>query len=232
LSGPAKVLLARAQGLGVILDGAVAGQLVALLDRIAVQPQNLSAIDDVDAGVDRHLADSLSGLVLAEVVEAEALCDIGSGAGFPGLVLAMFRPECAVTLVESEGRKADWLAREAGRLPNVRVVGERTETLANSEREAWPVVTARAVAPFASVVELAAPLVAVGGSLVVWRGGDATDDARARSAAAALGFGQHRTHAVQPFPGARRVLHVFTKTAPTERRFPRRPGRATKRPIV
>lgn len=232
MSGPVDLLIQRLAGMGLELDRPLAAQLVALLDRMGAEPQNLSAIGDVLEGVDRHLADSLSGLAIPELAQAPAIADIGSGAGFPGLVLAMFRPECAVTLVESERRKAEWLTREAASLPNVRVVGERTETLARREREGWPVVTARAVAPFPAVVELAAPLVAPGGCLVVWRGDDATDDDRARTAASLLGFGDVRSVPVTPFPDARRALHVFTKTAPTDPRYPRRAGRATARPIA
>jgi 16S rRNA (guanine527-N7)-methyltransferase len=232
MSGPADLLIQRLAGMDIALGRPLAAQLVALLDRMGAEQQNLSAIDDVLEGVDRHLADSLSGLAVPEVARAAAIADIGSGAGFPGLALAMFRPECAVTLVESERRKTEWLTREAASLPNVRVVGERTETLARREREGWPVVTARAVAPFPAVVELAGPLVSVGGCLVVWRGDDARDDVRAEAAASLLGFGDHRAIAVSPFPDARRALHVFTKTAPTDPRYPRRAGRATARPIA
>ncbi len=199
---------------------------------MAREPQNLSSIDDPNAGVDRHLADSLSGLCVEELRSVPALADIGSGGGFPGLVLAMFRPECAVTLVESERRKADWLTREAAPLPNVRVVAERTETLAMNERESWPAVTARAVAPYPAVVELAAPLIAVGGSLVVWRGDRNDDDFAGCRAAETVGLVRDRVVPVEPFPGARRTLHVFHKETATPERFPRRPGRATKRPLA
>ncbi len=222
----------RAVALGVELDPAVAEALIGLLERLAAEPQNLSSIDDPHEAVDRHLADSLSGLCVDELRSATELADIGSGGGFPGLVLAMFRPECAVTLVESERRKADWLAREAARLPNVRVVAERTETLATNERESWPAVTARAVAPFAAVVELAAPLISVGGSLVVWRGDRDDDDVAGCRAAEIVGLARDRVIPVEPFPGARRTLHVFHKEAATPERFPRRPGRATKRPLA
>jgi 16S rRNA (guanine527-N7)-methyltransferase len=231
--GPAEALIARCAEMGVPLPGGAAGALVALLDRIAVEPQNLTAIDDVTAGVDRHLADSLAGLALPVLRAAPAVLDLGSGAGFPGLALAAARPELAVTAVESEGRKAGWLARASAQFPNVRVVAERSETLALRERERWPAVTARAVAPLPAVLELAAPLLSVGGTLVVWRAGRAPQEEEAAGrAAAVLGLEPGPVTAVRPFPGARRHLHEFVKHAPTPARFPRRPGRASSRPLA
>ena len=219
--------------MGVTLEPSTAGELVAFLDRMALEPQNLTAVDGILAGVDRHLADSLSALRLACVAEAPDLVDLGSGGGFPGVPLAIRRPECAVTLVDSEGRKADWLARAAADLPNVRVVGERTELLAGRERERWTLATARALAPLPTLVELAAPLVAVGGTLVAWRGPrDRDEEARAAAACAALGFEPEAVTAVEPFAGAERHLHEYRKVASTPERFPRRPGRATKRPLA
>jgi 16S rRNA (guanine527-N7)-methyltransferase len=232
--GPAERLVARAAGLGVALDPGVAAALVALLDRIAVQPQNLTAIEGVDEGVDRHLADSLVGLTVPEIASAETIVDIGSGAGFPGLVLAAVRPDAAVTLVESERRKAGWLRTASADSPNVRVVADRSEHLARSERERFAVATARALGPLPTVLELAAPLVAPGGAVVAWRGDDPDPehDRRAASAARELGLEPRPPVAVTPFPGARRRLQVFAKTAPTPSRYPRRAGRAAARPIA
>jgi 16S rRNA (guanine527-N7)-methyltransferase len=219
--------------MGVAVAPAAAGTLVALLDAIAVEPQNLTAIDEVEAGVERHLADSLAALTLPALREAPAALDLGSGAGFPGLALAAARPDLAVTLVESEGRKAEWLARASARFPNVRVVGERSETLALRERDRWPAVTARAVGPLPVVLELAAPLLAPEGTLVAWRAArSAEDEAAAAGAAAALGLEVGPVTPVRPFAGARRHLHQFVKRAPTPGRFPRRPGRAAARPLA
>jgi 16S rRNA (guanine(527)-N(7))-methyltransferase RsmG len=161
--------VAGAAALGVDLAPATAGALISLLDRIELEPQNLTSITGITEGVERHLLDSLAGLVVPAVRSAGAILDLGSGAGFPGIPLAMARPEVAVTLVESERSKAGWLARASVSCPNVCVVAERSEDLARRARERWPVVTARAVAPLPVTLELAAPLVAVGGEVVVWR---------------------------------------------------------------
>lgn len=229
--GPAARLLAAAGTLGVPLEPAMAGALVALFDRMALEPQNLTAIEDVDDAVDRHLADSLAGLVVPEV--EGPLVDLGSGGGFPGLVLAMLRPEMSVTLVESERRKAEWLVAASAGLPNVRVVADRSEHLAKHEREAYATVTARAVAPLVPVLELAAPFVAPGGHAVLWSTPvDAQDEDRAARAAAILGLEPLPARPVRPFPDAERVLRVFRRIAPTPSKYPRRPGRAAARPIA
>jgi len=215
-------------GLDVSLDQA--GQLVALVDRVLLEPQNLTAIDDIFEAVDRHLADSVAGLTRPELA-GPTLADLGSGGGFPGLVIAMLRPEISVTLLESERRKAEWLARASADLRNVRVVADRSESFARRERETCSTVTARAVAPMVATIELAAPLVAVGGHLVLWAS-EAADDADAAAAAELVGLSAPVSHHVEPFPGARRRILTFRKDLPTPPRFPRRPGRATSRPLI
>ena len=231
--GPVATLLARCEGMAVPLEVPVAARLVALLDLLALEEQNLTTIEGVAEGVDRHLADSLAALALPSVREAGEALDLGSGAGFPGLALAAARPELRTTLVESERRKAEWLVRASAPFPNVRVVAERSEDLARASRERWPLVTARALGPLPVVLELAAPLLAVGGTLVAWRGTRAPEEeAAAARAAALLGLEPGPVVAARPFPGAARHLHEFRKRAPTPARFPRRPGRAAKRPLA
>lgn len=231
--GPAQRLAARARSLGIELGTDAAARMVALLDRMALEPQNLTAISGIDEGIDRHLADSLVGLALPEVATARAAVDIGSGAGFPGLALAIARPDLHVTLVESERRKAEWLRRASADLPNVRVVPDRSEHLAARERESVPLAVMRALGPLPVALELAAPLVEVGGAVVAWRGddGDPALEAAARRAAAELALEPRDPVAVTPFPGARRRLHAFLKTGPTPARYPRRAGRAATRPL-
>lgn len=231
MTSPARRLVDACARMGVPLELAAAARLVTLLDRIALEPQNLTAIDVHDGGLDRHLADSLSGLVLSSLREADTLVDLGSGGGFPGIPLAMARPECAVTLVESERRKADWLARASIELPNVQVLPERAESL-QGQHEHWAAATARALGPLATTVELAAPLVAPGGTLVVWRAGrNRHEEAAAARACDQLGLAPGPVTPVSPFAGVERHLHEFRKISATPRRFPRRPGRAAKRPL-
>jgi 16S rRNA (guanine527-N7)-methyltransferase len=217
--------------MGVDLSEAQAGELVAIFDRLLLEPQNLTAIEDVAGAVDRHLADSLAGLTCPQV-SGPVLADLGSGGGFPGLVIAVVRPEVSVVLVESERRKSEWLTRASADLPNVRVVADRSEALAARERESFATVTARAVAPLVPTMELAAPLVALGGHLVAWTTDVSSRDAGVAEAATLLGFDAPTVHRVQPFPDARRAIVTLRKSAPTPPRFPRRAGRASSRPLV
>jgi 16S rRNA (guanine527-N7)-methyltransferase len=180
-----------------------------------------------------HIADSLVGLEVPAVKEAARIVDLGSGAGLPGLVLAIARPEAEVVLVESVGKKCAWLERTVSALglQNVRVVCARAEEL---EELPFDVVTARALASLPVLCEYAAPLLREGGSLVAWKGAvDAREDADGLHAANVLGLEREEVRAVEPYPGSqRRTLHVFRKVSPTPEGYPRRPGMAAKRPLI
>ena len=180
-----------------------------------------------------HIADSLVGLEVDAVREAGRIVDLGSGAGPPGLVLAIARPEAEVVLVESVGKKCSWLERtveELG-LENVRVACARVEEL---DEEPFDVVTARALAALPVLCEYAAPLLREGASLVAWKGAvDAQEDTDGLHAAEVLGLERVEVLAVHPYEGSeRRTLHVFRKVAPTPAGYPRRPGMAAKRPLT
>ena len=112
------------------------------------------------------------------------------------------------------------------------VVNDRVES--GSPRESFDVVTARAVASLAVLVEYAAPLLADGGQLVAWKGArDPAEELGGEEAGRIVGLSLDRVEAVEPFPGAHsRHLHFYVKTAPTPDRFPRRPGMARKRPLA
>ena len=132
---------------------------------------------DPDAAVDVHVADSLTAL--PQLDSATAVADIGSGAGFPGLVIAIARPDLAVDLIESVSRKCDFMRSAAADLglQNARVVHSRAEDWAGQEgRERYDAVLARAVAPLASLVEYAAPLLTAGGRLIAWKGEPEEDE--------------------------------------------------------
>jgi 16S rRNA (guanine527-N7)-methyltransferase len=208
--------------------GSFEGLVAALAD-----PAAPTSVHDPAAVRDVHVADSLAGLDVAAVREARRIADLGSGAGLPGLVLAIERPEAEVVLVESVGKKCVWLERtaEALGLGNVRVACARAEEL---QEEPFDVVTARALAALPVLVEYAAPLLREGGSLVAWKGAVSDEeDADGLHAAEVLGLERAEVRAVEPYAGSeRRTLHVFRKVAPTPAGYPRRPGMAAKRPLT
>lgn len=205
-------------------------QLEALLAVLTDDPLAPTTIDAAHA-VDDHLADSLVALELEEVRAAAAIADLGSGAGLPGLPLAIARPDSAVYLVESSSRKCEFLRRavRACDLSSVEVVHARIEEWTASA----DLVTARALAPLEVVIEYAAPLLRIGGTLVAWRGQrDPEGEAAAEKAAEIVGMTDREIRAVHPYPRARnRHLHLMSKVMETPSRFPRRPGIARKRPL-
>jgi 16S rRNA (guanine527-N7)-methyltransferase len=191
-------------------------------------------VTDPREAVDVHVADSLVGLEVEDVRRAEVLADLGAGAGFPGLVLAAALPAARVVLVESVGRKAEFLRRAASALGL-----ERAEVVALRAEEwraglgACDVVCARALARMDVLAEYAAPLLREGGALVAWKGRrDAEEERGGAAAAARLGLAVEEVREVHPWPEAQaRHLHVLRKVAPTPPGFPRRPGMARKRPL-
>ncbi|MBA3421955.1 MAG: 16S rRNA (guanine(527)-N(7))-methyltransferase RsmG [Thermoleophilaceae bacterium] len=191
---------------------------------------------DPDQAIERHVADSLSALELAFLSGAETIADVGAGAGFPGLPLAIALPQARIDLLESVRRKCAVIERlaAASGTDNARAVPARAEDWAREGgAEAYDVVTARAVAPLPVLCEYAAPLLAREGVLVCWKGVRNRDEERAgRVAAAELGLRAGEVRPVEPFRGARnRHLHTFLKVEPAPARFPRRAGVAAKRPL-
>lgn len=193
-----------------------------------------TTVRDPAQAVDVHLADSLVALELDVVRASRMLTDIGAGAGFPGLALAVALPGSKIVLLESQARKCAFIERvlEAAQVENARVVCTRSEEwqegLGGSD-----VVTARALAAQPVVLEYAAPLLRLGGALIDWRGQrDAAEEAAAALAADELGLALAEIRHVEPYEGARNHhLHVYEKVRETPARYPRRAGMARKRPL-
>lgn len=216
------------------LPAATCAQLAALLRALVADPHAPTTVREPELAVEVHIADSLVALELGAVRDATRIADLGAGAGFPGLPLAVALPHAEVALVESVARKCAFVraAAEAAGIANVEVVAERAE----SWREGLgtrDLVTARALAPLAVLAEYAAPLLREGGALVAWKGRrDPQEERDAAAAADELGLAVEEVRAVDPYPAAEhRHLHVLRKVAPTPARFPRRPGMARKRPL-
>ena len=208
--------------------------LTRVLDLLARERASVSSIVDERAWL-VHVADSLTGLEIAELREAGRIADIGSGAGFPGLALAVALPQAQVDLVESVGRKCDFMRRaiEEAEIPNARVVNARSEELAAGDgREAYEAVTARAVGRLSTLAELASPLLKDGGVLVAWKGKrDADEEQQLGRAAEKLAMHPERILYVGSSAGSEhRHLHLIRKRGETPAELPRRPGMAKKRP--
>jgi 16S rRNA (guanine527-N7)-methyltransferase len=205
-----------------------------LLRLLTDEPRAPTAIRDERAVLDDHLADSLVALDFAPVRAAREALDLGSGAGLPGLPLAIALPETTFTLLESSSRKCQFLrhAIEVCGIANAAAVHDRAESFA-AGRERYDLVTVRAVASAVVNAEYAAPLLRVGGTLLMWRGRrDPEAESGLARAAVQLGLGELSIEPVEPYPGARnRHLYLLRKQTDTPPRFPRRPGIALKRPL-
>ncbi|MGE5281556.1 MAG: 16S rRNA (guanine(527)-N(7))-methyltransferase RsmG [Chloroflexota bacterium] len=220
---------------GVPLDAAQRAAITLVLELLEGERASVSSVRDPARGWRVHVADSLTGLEIEELREGAKIADIGSGAGFPGLVLAVALPDARVDLVESVGRKCEFIQRaiEAAGIDNARALNERSETLAAADgREAYDVVTARAVGRLSTLAELASPLLREGGVLVAWKGRrDPDEEAQLANAAALLAMRPEQILPVGPYAGSEhRHLHVIRKSGPTPAGLPRRAGMAKKRP--
>lgn len=216
-----------------------AEQLRQLLSSLAQDPHAPTAVRDPDQAVDVHLADSLAALPMLDEALGDGptlVADIGSGAGLPGIPLAVARPAAGFELVEASQRKAEFLTRVVGvlQLPNVAVLRARAEELpGQGRRDAYGAVVARAVAPLATLVEYAGPLLAEGGRLLAWKGARNQDEeAAGRHAASRVGLEPLDVCGVTPYRGSRnRHLHLYQKVRPCPPEFPRRVGVARRKPL-
>jgi 16S rRNA (guanine527-N7)-methyltransferase len=209
-------------------------RLLALLRLVSGDARAPTTVREPGRILEDHLADSLVALDVPASRRARTFVDLGSGAGFPGLPLAVALPDAQAQLIESSARKCEFIQRA------ILATQARNATVVNARVEAWKeglgwadLVTARALAPLDVVAEYAAPLLRIGGTLLAWRGRrDAAAERAGSVAAEQLGLDVGDILPVEPYRGAsHRHLHLLVKTSLTPQRFPRRPGVARKRPL-
>lgn len=210
-----------------------------LLDRYAEilvdynQKVNLTAITTPEGIEDKHFADSL--LFAAQPEVQGSLVDVGTGAGFPGVVAKIYKPELAVTLMEPTGKRVDFLRYLCGELnlSGVEFVKERAEEAARKQwRERFDVASARAVAALPVLCEYCLPLVKKGGCFIAMKGPDAESEVvGAASALQKLGgaYGETRTFTLPD--GSARGLVFCKKISQTSTVYPRNGGKIAKKPL-
>jgi 16S rRNA (guanine527-N7)-methyltransferase len=217
------------------LDRKATAGLRKVLELLAAERASVSSITEPERAWRVHVEDSLTGLEVPELAAAARIADVGSGAGFPGLVLAAALPDARVDLIESIGRKCDFIDRaiDAAAIGNARVVRARSEDWAKGKGyEAYEAVTARAVGRLATLAELASPLLKQGGVLVAWKGKrNPGEEAQLAKASPQLAMSPEQVLDVGDRAGSEhRHLHVLRKSGPTPTDLPRRAGMAKKRP--
>jgi 16S rRNA (guanine527-N7)-methyltransferase len=189
------------------------------LEQLLSRPGLTSIRDPVEARK-VHVDDALAA---ADLLGAGPVVDVGSGGGSPGIPLAAARPDLEFHLLESTRKKCSFLREFASDFPNVEVVCARAEEhAAGSGRDFYGTAVARALAPPPVAAEWCLPLVAVGGTAILFVGPTADAGAVARAAAK---LGSEEPRKIGGFI-------VLSKISPTPAGFPRRPGVARKRPLA
>lgn len=235
---PAASTIALWQSLSAVggrsLDAGQCSSLERYLDLLleANRRVNLTRIRDRATAEIEHVADALTLLRYLPAAPS-GVADLGSGGGVPGIVLAIARPDCRVTLIESIGKKAAFLRRVCDdlHLANASVLAERAETVGRGvHRETFEVVTARAVADLALLLEWSMPLVRVGGRLLAMKGPRvATELSACASLLQPLGASALRLHRVDVVELSGRCIVEVAKIGSTDSRYPPDPTRAGRR---
>ena len=228
-----KTLSAGLPELGLTLPETTQETLCAFGEAMVKQNEmmNLTAITEPSAVAKLHLLDSLTVLRCADLA-GKALIDVGCGAGFPGVPLAIACPEARITLLDSLGKRMNWLETVLPTLGvNAECVTARAEEAVATRRESYDFATSRAVARLNILLELTAPYVKVGGAVLAMKGAAAQEElAEAKGAIQKLGLKLESIHAF-PIDGAEHSVIVLRKVSPTPPRYPRRYAKIKQQPL-
>ena len=196
---------------------------------------NLTGITDESEVYAKHFYDSLDPFLEMDMSSIKTVCDVGTGAGFPGVPLAIAYPEVGFYLIDSLGKRVDYLnfcLNELG-MTNIKAIQVRAEDFATQKREYFDLVTSRAVARLNILVELCAPLVKVGGGFVALKGpAGITELKEAKQGPSKLGLIHKKTSSASIAEVGERVNIYFEKKSHTPRKYPRQFGQIKKNPLA
>ena len=219
--------------LGLDLSDAACDTLCAFGAAVVEQNKvmNLTAITQPEQVAKLHLLDSLSLLTLEDLA-GKAVIDVGCGAGCPGVPVKIACPEMKLTLLDSLGKRMQWLETV---LPTLGVAAEcvtaRAEEAVATRRERYDIATSRAVARLNILLELTAPYVKVGGKVLAMKGMAAEEElSEAKNAIKKLGL-QVEKVAQFPMDGTAHTVIVLKKVAPTPTQYPRRFAKIKQNPL-
>lgn len=224
-------------GAGIAADEDTCKKLAVYMDGVLEKNRdiNLTAITDENRFVREHIVDSASILRLAELSDVQTVCDVGTGAGFPGVVIAALRPDCQVTLIDSLAKRLKVIQELAGKagIENISLVHARAEDAGHMPelREAFDMVTARAVASLPVLAEYCVPLVRKGGSFIAYKTESSLGEVEeSKRAANILGVGDMNILDAG-VPGTDHVFVVMKKTGKTPEKYPRKAGDPARKPL-
>ena len=219
--------------LGLSLEESVQNTLCAFGEAVVEQNKvmNLTAITEPARVAKLHLLDSLSLLTL-EDLKGKRMIDVGCGAGFPGVPVKIACPGVQLTLLDSLGKRMQWLETV---LPTLGVDAEcvtaRAEEAVRTRREQYDIATSRAVARLNILLELTAPYVKVGGKVLAMKGAAAEEElAEAKNAIKKLGLAVEQV-AQFPVDGTAHAVIVLKKVSPTPAQYPRRYAKIKQNPL-
>jgi len=234
-----KSIQGRLEANGLSPDAKLAGKLAVYLDLLQDwnRRMDLTAVADEAEILDRHFLDSLCPLTTGRIPEEGSLIDVGTGAGFPGLVLAMARPGLRVTLLDAQQKRLLFLQAvcEAAGVTNAVTVHLRAEDGARKPemREAFDLAAARAVAPANVLCEYLLPYVRVGGCALCWKGPALKEELESGRRAAFLLGGQMEDPVAYGIEGRdwEHLLLPVRKEHPTPKAYPRKAGTPKQKPL-
>lgn len=202
------------------------------------EKMNLTGITERDAVYEKHFYDSLTLAKVVDFAEVTSVADIGSGAGFPSIPLAIAFPHLKATIVDALAKRIKFLGEVASQLGlvHVQTLHGRAEDVARlkAHRDQYDIVTARAVARLAVLNEFCLPFVRAGGTFVAMKGADLSEEIEeSKYSVNQLNGSIERVERMQlPSEGADRHLVIISKTGPTPPAYPRKAGVPLKTPLV
>ena len=226
-------LTAGLQDMGLSLPQETCRKLCDFANAVVEQNKvmNLTAITEPEAVAKLHLLDSVS-LLKCQDLSGKRLIDVGCGAGFPGVPLKIGCPELKLTLLDSLGKRMNWLESTLPKLGvEARYITARAEEAVTERREQYDFATSRAVARLNILLELTAPYVKVGGAVLAMKGSAGREElAECKNAIRQLGLKLEKVHEF-PMDGTNHMVIVLRKIAPTPAKFPRRYAKIKASPL-
>jgi 16S rRNA (guanine527-N7)-methyltransferase len=201
------------------------------------EKMNLTAITEKQEVYLKHFFDSITAGFYFNFDQPLNVCDVGAGAGFPSIPIKIAFPKIHVTIVDSLNKRIHFLEHLAQQLQldHVRFIHDRAETFGQLQehREAYDVVTARAVARMSVLSELCLPLVKIGGTFIAMKGASGKEELDAGEKAISLfgGIVKESFAFSLPFEESERNVYFIQKQKPTPKKYPRKPGTPNRSPI-
>lgn len=224
-------------GIGSLLDGSTCLRFERLYELLVDtnKEYNLTAITDEDEVITKHFADCAK--ICDLIPEESSVIDVGCGAGFPTLPLAILRQDCTFTAIDSTGKKIEFVKKAATELglENVTAINARAEDLAKEQRESFDVATSRAVAALNVLDELCLPFVKIGGRFIAMKGSKVDEEIAQASRGIKILGGKiveiQRSELKGNGASGERAAVLIEKVSKTPVDYPRQYSRICKKPL-